>query len=323
MRVETTLERQREHGLPEAPYRPVPALHCYLAYLSALAAAPVTWWLLVRFQVLTDPFWIGLAVTCAATLVIWIYSIANNNSSIYDPYWVIAPPFLALALKAAGSGLAGPWNPAQVMIAALLFFWAARYHLFYAWSGWRTGLVHEDWRYEKMRSAPVPYWLNSLLGMHLFPTLLVYFAFAPAALVLLAEPGSFPSASRWYVLGTAMAVTAVVIQFMADRQLKQYRESDEYARGGAFRQGLWAYSRHPNYFGEVLFWASMVPFAAGAGVLSRYPLLTLAGPIAMAVFFRFSAHLMDKRSLARRPEYREVMEQVSGLVPWFPRDSRP
>ena len=179
---------------PPPPNRPVAASQCYLAYGTALLVGITTWWALYTFQLIDNVFWIGLAVTCSCTIAIWVFSIANGNSSIYDPYWVIAPLFLALALKATGGGsLLGPWNLRQVCIFACLFIWSSRYHIFYKWSGWRTGLIHEDWRYEQMRRFPLPYWLISILGMHLFPTVLVYFAFAPAALVLGGNPLSQPA----------------------------------------------------------------------------------------------------------------------------------
>jgi steroid 5-alpha reductase family enzyme len=306
--------------LPSVPHRPVPALQCYLAYATALVVGAGAWWVLQGRSVIEDPFWIGLAATCVATVVIWVFSIANDNSSIYDPYWVIAPPILALALKATGGGgLLGEWSARQICVVACLWVWGVRYHTMYSWSGWRTGLVHEDWRYEEMRSAPVPYWLNSLIGMHLFPTVLVYFAFAPAALVLIAAPSTQPPLGPWDVLGLIGALSAVAIELFADEQLRKYRESGEYAKGGAFRRGLWKYSRHPNYFGEVLFWLSMIPFAVPGGFLSEYPALVLIGPITMAIFFRFSCWLMDVRSLARRPEYQQVVDEVSAMVPWWPK----
>ena len=310
-----------ELGLPLPPNRLVPASQCYLAYGSALLAGIVSWWALYTFQIIEDVFWIGLTVTCICTVVIWLFSIANGNSSIYDPYWVIAPPFLAFAIKVSvGAGLAGPWNLRQICVFVCLLIWAGRYHIFYRWSGWRTGLVHEDWRYEQMRSFPLPYWLISLLGMHLFPTILVYFAFAPAALVLGKLPSQQPVFNIWDVMGLAGAISAVAILFFADEQLRKFRMTNEYNQGGTYNGGLWKYSRHPNYFGEVLFWFSMIPFVLAAGIAGSKPVLVFSGPIAMALFFRFSAWLMDIRSLQRRPGYQQVMESTSPLFPWLSRE---
>ena len=313
-------EARAKRDFPPPPHRPVPAVQCYLAYFVALVVGALAWWWIQSRGAIDDPFWIGFAVTCVATVVIWVFSIANGNSSIYDPYWVIAPPILALALKeAGGGGLFDPWSGRQICIVACLWVWGIRYHTMYSWSGWRTGLVHEDWRYEAMRAAPVPYWLNSLIGMHLFPTVLVYFAFAPAALALATDPSTAPPLGLWDAIGVTGALSAVAIELFADEQLRKYRATDEYAKGGALRRGLWKYSRHPNYFGEVLFWLSMIPFAIPGGLLSKQPALVLAGPVAMALFFRFSCWLMDVRSVERRPEYRQVIDEVSPMVPWWPK----
>lgn len=298
----------------------MPALQCYLAYVAAILVGLAAWRANYALGLIDEPLWTGLAVTCVSTVVVWVFSVANDNSSIYDPYWVLAPPFLALALKAtAGGGLLGEWSARQVCVVACLCIWAIRYHRMYSWSGWRTGLVHEDWRYEQMRSAPLPYWLNSLIGMHLFPTLLVYFAFAPSALVLIAEPSTQAPLGAWDVLGLVGALSAVAIEFFSDEQLRRYRESSEYAKGGSMRRGLWKYSRHPNYFGEVLFWLSMIPFAVGGGFVPDEAAIVLTGPIMMAVFFRFSCWLMDVRSLERRPQYQQVIDEVSAMVPWWPK----
>lgn len=310
------LELKRE----EVPSRPVPAIQCYLAYGTAILAGWISYRLLNNFQILQDPFLSGLAVTILASIVIWIFSIRNDNSSIYDPYWVIAPPFLAILLKSLGSeGLTGIWNSRQVIILLCLCLWASRYHVFYRWTGWRSGLTHEDWRYEMMRSSPLPYWLNSLTGMHLFPTLLVYLAFAPAALLLSGDTLSQAPVSVWDLVGLSGALLAVGIQLLADEQMKKFRQTEAYKRGESMREGLWKYSRHPNYFGEVLFWISMVFFAVSTGLIRESPLIVVGGPVLMAIFFRFSAYLMDKRSLKLRSDYKQVMEEVSPMVPWWPR----
>ena len=264
-----------------------------------------------------NPYWSGLAVTCASTIVIWLFSIANNNSSIYDPYWVIAPPILAVLLVISSNGF--EMNLRQLIIIGCFVVWASRYHIFYKWTGWRTGLQDEDWRYEDMRKYPVPYWLNSLLGMHIFPTLLVYFAFAPGALVLLTNPAQQSNLGIWDILGVFISLSAVIIQLISDEQLRKYRMTDEYKNGGSFRGGLWKYSRHPNYFGEVVFWLSMILFALGSGIFDVHPFLVLTGPIVMAIFFRFSAYLTDMRSLKRRDDYPLIMREVSALIPWWPR----
>lgn len=306
--------------LPQAPHRPVKAIYCYLAYFLAIAGGAVSWFYLRQSQAHLDPFITGLVITIIATFVVYVFSIANNNSSIYDPYWVIAPPLLALGIKATSEAGLTAWHPRDILVMFCLCYWAARYHLFYSWEGWSTGLTIEDWRYEDMRDFPVvPYWLNSLIGMHYFPTLLVYFAFAPAALVLMTTPADQAALSWFDLLALVGAISAATIQYFADKQCADYRSSKDYEAGGAIQSGLWRYSRHPNYFGEVLFWLSMMPFAYAAGLFDDHRTLIVAGPIAMALFFRFSSWLMDVRSLKRRPNYQAVIDQTSAMWPWFPK----
>lgn len=301
------------------PLRPVKASQCYMAYGTALLTGYVSFRILISAAYISNPIWIGLLVTCVSTITIWIFSMANGNSSMYDPYWVIAPPLLVLVVKAAGSGLTSHWGPRQIMMFACFLTWAVRYHTFYQWTGWRSGLVHEDWRYEKMRSMSGPYWLNSLLGMHLFPTFLVFAAFVPAALVFSGDFIGRPHAGYFDVAGIGVAMMAVGVQLVADEQLRKYRDSADHDSMRTFRGGLWNYSRHPNYFGEVLFWCSMILFAIGAGVFAEKPILVTAGPLAMAIFFRYSAYLMDRRSLTRRIDYEETLRTVSAMVPMPPK----
>lgn len=307
-----------KHNLIKPPERLVSSFICYMAYISALSIGILAWWVIQSRNLVSNTFYTALIVDCIATTVIWVFSISQNNSSIYDPYWVIAPPLLALGIIFSG-GFTNPWSFRYIIIIVCLFLWSGRYHIFYRWTGWRTGLKHEDWRYEKMRSFPVPYWLNSFFGMHLFPTILVFFAFAPGILVLLTPVGQQTAFSVFDVLGIITALSAVVILFFSDRQLKKYRSTEEYKKGGIFRSGLWKYSRHPNYFGEVLFWVSMMFFGISAGLHKTYPVLVFVGPALMAVFFRFSSWLMDVRSLERRPNYKQVMNEISAMIPWFPK----
>ena len=88
--------------------------------------------------------------------------------------------------------------------------------------------------------------------------------------------------------------------------------------GQAMESGLWAWSRHPNYFGEVAFWWSLALFAI-AGAPGDWWWLVL-GAIAMTVMFQAaSIPMMEKRSLERRPGYQDVIDRVPMLLPRPPK----
>ena len=83
--------------------------------------------------------------------------------------------------------------------------------------------------------------------------------------------------------------------------------------------GLWAYSRHPNYFGEITFWWGLCIFAYAAAPEAWWAYI---GAAAITVMFWFiSVPLIETRMLKKRPHYREHQKRISKIIPWFPRRS--
>jgi len=251
-----------------------------------------------------------LAVTwwadLAATVVVFAGSMAVGNSSLYDPYWSVAPAVIVVAwLVAARVTTIRP-----VLVAALILIWAIRLTANWARS-WR-GLSHEDWRYVQIRAETrgrLPWWLVSLTGIQLMPTVVVFsgmLAVWPTVTVRDRTLGPLDLAA---VLVTA---AAIALEAVADRQLHRFA-ADPAHRGRAADRGLWRYSRHPNYLGEIGFWWGLWLFALAAAPPWWW---TIAGPVAMLVLFAFvSVPMMDRRSLARRAGYAEHMRRVPALLP--------
>src|SRR5262249_15871088 len=108
---------------------------------------------------------------------------------------------------------------------------------------------------------------------------------------------------------------SLVIEAVADEQLRSFRAA---RRDGAIMvRGLWACSRHPNYFGEIGFWGGIYLFGL-AGDLGAF--WTGAGFVAITSMFVFvSIPMLDKRSCERRPEFVDHMKRVSALIPWWPK----
>ena len=107
-----------------------------------------------------------------------------------------------------------------------------------------------------------------------------------------------------------------MIELIADLQLHAFIKNRK--PGEFIRTGLWAWSRHPNYFGEVLFWWGLMLFG-----LAAYPegwWWLILGALAMTLMFVVvSIPMMDKRSCERRPGYDAFMRQVPMLVPQPPK----
>jgi steroid 5-alpha reductase family enzyme len=276
-----------------------------VAYLVALAAAIASAWMAGN----GTPMLAAFVADLVATLVIFAFSMRFGNSSIYDAYWSVAPPVIALYWASVLPG-AGAVPARQWLVLLLVFVWAVRLTTNWA-RGW-PGLHHEDWRYQDLRAnANTPYWLVSLTGIHYFPTLMVFVACLPLYPAL--ATGSHP-------LGPLDAIAALVtggaiaLETISDEQLRKYNLVKQ--PGDICAVGLWAWMRHPNYLGEILFWWGLWLFGFAASSSWYWSVI---GPVAItAMFLLASIPMLDQRSLARRPGYAEHMKRVPALIPRRP-----
>jgi steroid 5-alpha reductase family enzyme len=273
------------------------------AYVAAGAAA---WVVAVRMPA-GPPIGAALAADVAATLVIFALSVVFANASLYDPYWSVAPPVIAVAwaLWSGGHGV----GVRQVVVLLLVTAWAVR--LTGNWAvGWH-GLGQEDWRYVQLRAnrGRVPWWVVNLGGIQLMPTLVVFAGMVSVWPAVTAGGRDFGLLD---VLATVVTAGAVTLEATADLQMRRF-SADPAHQGRVCEDGLWRVVRHPNYLGEIGFWWGLWLFALAAAP-RWWP--ALGGPLVMVVLFvAASVPLMDKRSLSRRPGYADYMRRVPALLP--------
>lgn len=245
-----------------------------------------------------------LVVDLFATLCVFVASVVARNSSLYDPYWSVIPPFIAWAFASRADD--APVLRVVLLIAALSV-WAVRLTANWA-RGW-SGLGHEDWRYVMLRQrASVPGWMIDLTAVHLYPTLQVWLGCLGmyAALTLGTES---VGVLDW--VATVVVVAAAVLQFVADEQMRAHRASGS---SSPYSGGLWALSRHPNYFGEASMWWGIWLFGVSANPSSWW--WTAAGPLSMTALLRFaSVPMMDRRSIERRPGYEAIVRRLPAMLP--------
>jgi steroid 5-alpha reductase family enzyme len=291
-------------------------LHMTLAYVVTLGVGWIT--LLALGQ---SPIWDMFWADIAATLAIFIFSRLYKNSSFYDAYWSVVPPLIALywALEATAieataieaTAVAVDGTRAWLVIV-LVWLWGIR--LTVNWATYWPGLEHEDWRYGPIKTNAGK-WnaLADFSAIHLFPTVIVFVACLPiyAAVAMDARP------LNWLdYVAAAVTALAIIIELLSDIQLHRFLAHRK--EGEIMKTGLWAYSRHPNYFGEWLFWAGLALFGIAAVPSAWW--WVLPGSVAMLIMFLVaSIPMIDKRSVERRPEYEAHMARVSGFVPWFPK----
>jgi steroid 5-alpha reductase family enzyme len=259
-------------------------------------------------------FYLALSVFfCMCTMSgVWFIYRWTEKASWVDVAWSFLFGVLALVYFLGLS----PQGIRHFLMATMAIFWSFRltFHLFF-----RVLRSTEDGRYLALqerwgKSAPLKFFLfyqfqGIFNGLLAFPFLLV--SLDPRLEVHLLEGLAF---LLWMI--------ALLGESLADRQLKQFKRSPE-NQGRVCQQGLWRYSRHPNYFFEFLIWCSFALFAFKA--LSPWGQLSFLLPALMLYLLLNVTGIpeTEKQSLRSKGEaYREYQERTSAFIPWFPQKKK-
>ncbi len=261
----------------------------YLSYLLLPESITDTWSKIVVWHIF-------------ATIFIYIGSLILNNSSLYDPFWSIAPVpivvYLTLSFK----------NTIEliVLVSLPIFFWAIR--LTRNWLITWQGFNHEDFRYIDLKNTNrVQAEINNFFGIHLVPTMLVNIGLYPLIYITTNEIET----NIFLYLASIFTIVAVILETVSDEQMREFKSNDE-NKGKTMKYKLWKYSRHPNYLGEVLFWYGIYFMGLSSGIASYWTIL--CPTLMLALFIFVSCPMMDKRSLNNRVDYKEYMDKTSQLL---------
>lgn len=255
---------------------------------------------ILLYRQLSYAWWIRLlCADVAATVIVFAFSVAFRNASVYDPYWSVFPP-VALTLYA----LSRPITGLSTLHLVAIWFWSLR--LTGNWIYTFHGLNCQDWRYTMLKEKTGSlYPAVNFVGIHLVPTLIVYTCMLPAfyALEYRMEANAF---SCLFVL---CSVCAAVMQMIADCQMHAFRSRHH---GQLIRSGLWKYSRHPNYLGEILMWwgiALSVALAPGGS------LWLVTGALANTLLFLCVSIPMADARQSQKPDYDAYKAETRMLLP--------
>ncbi len=265
-----------------------------LVYILATAVGVLV------YRELRFEWWLSLLLAdTVATVITFLFSLLFQNSSVYDPFWSIQPPVILVAF-AVGRDL----TALGILLLAAVSFWGVR--LTANWAYTFSNLCHQDWRYTMLKEKTgVFYPVINFVGIHMVPTLVVYGCVLPAVYAI--REGLFANTAS--VLFLLVSLSAAVMQGVADMQMHKFRKN----RNGTFiRVGLWKYSRHPNYLGEILMW-----WGVGLSVVCAMPKVwyLLAGAAANTVLFlAVSVPLADGRQ-SRKEGFAAYKAQTGMLLP--------
>jgi steroid 5-alpha reductase family enzyme len=202
----------------------------------------------------------------------------------------------------------GAGEPVQLVASLLVLVWAVRLG---AYLFRRILRMKVDHRFDGMRDNPLRF-----ARFWLLQAITVAVVMLPVSYLLGREEP--PGAGPWMAAGAAVWLVGLVIEAVADAQKSAFKA--RHPTGGFVSSGLWRYSRHPNYFGELLVWWGLflyaVPFLSGAAFA------VVAGPVFITLLLLFVSGipLLERSAEARYgDEYREYQRRTSVLVPLPPR----
>jgi steroid 5-alpha reductase family enzyme len=212
---------------------------------------------------------------------------------------------VALALV-GGSG-----SSLSLLLGVLVAVWALRLGTFLVL---RIRADGSDGRFDAIKTDPIRF----LMSWTLQALWVVLTAGAALAAMTAAAP---VDPSPWTVLGVAIWLVGFGVEAVADSQKRAFR-ADPANEGRFIASGLWAWSRHPNYFGEITLWVGVAVVALPA--LTGWQHLTLVSPLFVALLLTkvSGIPLLEARGRARwgdDPEYRAHLARTPVLVPRPPR----
>jgi len=251
---------------------------------------------------------INYLAVLAMMLLGWVVSLVYKNVTIVDSLWGLG--FVLIAWLTLF--MAGGFDGRKVLITSLVTLWGLRLFLHLSWRNWGHG---EDPRYGNWRKESGDrFWLVSLFKVFILQSIFLWMI---ALALQWGQLSSQPARLTWLdYLGLGLWMIGFFFEAVGDWQRARFKAIPK-SKGMVMDQGLWAYTRHPNYFGETLIWWGIF-------------LITLATPgswwtivspliITVVLLKMTGVTLMEKTIVHTRPGYSEYIARTNAFLPWFPK----
>jgi len=242
---------------------------------------------------------------------LWAFSVAIKDSSIADIFWGAGFVIIVAFTWATTDGVAAR----RLLVLVLTALWGLRLAAYIGWRNWGA----EDPRYARLRqhieSQGRNYALHSLLHIYLLQG---FFMWLVSLVLIVSMVIDSPERLGWLAwTGVAAWLVGMFFEVVGDQQLTQFRSKPE-NQGKVMDQGLWRYTRHPNYFGEACIWLGFFLIAVEnplgfVGVISLITIYyALLGPTGKG--------LLERRMAKKRPDFEAYKRRTSGFFPLPPKN---
>ena len=249
---------------------------------------------------------INLAAVITMMFIGWLFSIVKRNVNVVDSLWGLGFVLIAWLTFFLAEGFLAR----KLLIALMVSFWGIRLSIYLTWRNWAKS---EDARYGSWRTQiGKKFWYISLFKVFLLQALFMWvIALGPQYGQVAQQPGHL----TWLdALGFMIWLTGFVYESLSDWQLARFK-ADLANRGKVMNRGLWAYSRHPNYFGEFLVWWGLFM------VTLNTPLgwWTIGSPLIVTlVLLKMTGIPLTERAITNtRPGYKRYIRETNAFIPWF------
>ena len=268
-------------------------------YLVAIAIGALYFVVLRKFGV--NVLASVLLADILATIFVWLMGLVFKTASVYDPYWSLQ----TMVIFAFLTSYFANWNLGTILVFVSIIIYSSRLTANFV-IGFDS-FSYVDWRYKMLKEKTGKFYqLINLFGICMFPTLVVYTASIP--LMIYAQIGAF---SPLNIIGIAIILGGTLLEFISDLQMKKFIKNRK-DRSEIINVGLWNYSRHPNYLGEILIW-----FGAALILIISYPgyWYFIAGAVInLIMFLVISIPMEEKHLMEYKPGMVEYKKKVSCLL---------
>ena len=244
-------------------------------------------------------------------LTLWVASLILKDTSIVDVFWGLGCAAMAWIFF-----LTSPGAESRAMLTlALATAWGVRLGVYIGARNWGA----EDPRYARLRRHITDQGKN-----YVWHSLRAIFLFQGGAMVVCTLPLLVaivsPAPARLgpaALAGATLAAVGILIETAADWQMAHFR-AHRTVPGEVMDRGLWRYSRHPNYFGEMLIQWGLFLLAVDVGPLGFF---TIPAPLTLSYLIMgpMGANLLERRLGKKSPAYRAYLERTSPFIPWPPK----
>lgn len=260
-------------------------------------------------SIMENLYFIAALATFIFMVTFYLAALAKDDYSIVDVAWGLGFVNITVMSLLFGEAI----SIQKGIFSIFILIWGLRLagYLYI-----RNSAVGEDYRYQEMRKS----WGET----HKIQAFFKVFMLQGALMLIIALPivhtisaAAFEISQLRQYLGLFLAIVGLSFEIISDSQMWQFKK-DKSTKGKVLNTGLWRYSRHPNYFGETVFWWGIFLISYHG----EMPFYFIISPLLITtLLLKVSGVTLLEKKLGKNSKYQEYQNSTSSFIPWPPKKS--